>query len=80
MKAFQLCEVYILIRTIILASSSYSFNINLDQTKKEYVIRTLNLPVKSISRIGPKPRNTTTIEKQESASLISVPPITEKTK
>ena len=46
---------------------------------KEYVIKTLNLPVKSIPRIGPKPRNTTAIEKHESASLISVPQITEKT-
>ena len=40
---------------------------------KEYGIPTLNLLMKTIPRIDPKPQNTTTIEKQESTSLISEP-------
>ena len=40
---------------------------------KEYVIPTLNLLMKTIPRIDPKPQNTTAIEKQESTSLISEP-------
>ena len=40
---------------------------------KEYGIPTLNLLMKTIPRIDPKPQNTTAIEKQESTSLISEP-------
>lgn len=40
---------------------------------KEYGIPTLNLLMKTIPRIDPKPQNTTAIEKQESTSSISEP-------